>query len=205
MDNNTMLKNNKGFSLVELIVVVLITGILMMAVGVFMSTSRAAFITVHISATLQEEAMTVERVLSEYMMEAFDYGLEEDVSITGTSYKADVLWILAKENDGVSGAKDPIYFFVRDREKNELRFCKGEDGMAGDSGIASEGNTKIKDNCYGTKEKFSLVAEHIKSIAINKSKHQADGTDLVVLEIEYNYLDTDYTNVITIVTRNKKK
>ena len=64
--------NNKGLSLIELIVSVLITGILMTAVAMFISTSRNVYMTVNKSATLQEESLTVERVVSEYLMEAVE-------------------------------------------------------------------------------------------------------------------------------------
>ena len=203
MRNNSIKQNNKGFSLVELIVVVLITGILMLAVGLFMTTSRTAYMTVNTSATLQEEAMTVERVLSEYCMEAYDFGLKKDADLDVAI--GDVFWIQARENDGTPGAKDPIYFFVRDKNKNVLKFGKGTEGMASAAGITPEGVAQIKSDCYGTNDKYSLVAEHIKSISINKTKALSDGTHLIVLEVGYSYMEKEYIDTITIVTRNKNK
>jgi len=232
--------DNKGFSLVELIVVVLVTSILMLGVITFMTSSRKVYEAVNTSARLQEEALTVERVLSEFIMEAkpgYDsagtqvvesYGYDMNFAFTATvgsetnSRMTDVLWINARENkydpEGVSGASstDALYLFVLDHNDQKLRYCKietnepqkyverGVDNSTEDEiRITGDGKTKIISECYGTNAKFSLIAEHIQSMELKKVVGQPDGTDLLVIGVEYEYIGKTYTDTLTVVTRNK--
>ncbi len=116
MKVKNIMNDNKGFSLVELIVTVLITAILMIAVVAFISSSRTMYQTVNTSATLQEEAITAERVFTEAFMEAKTYKYQANVSLA-TGSVTDVLWIKAKENAPISGdtnTDDSVYFYVID-------------------------------------------------------------------------------------------
>ena len=202
-----MKMNNKGFSLVELIVTVLVTAILMLGVIAFIGSSRTAYQIVNTSATLQEESMTVERVLSEMIMEAKSYGFDEDVNL-GTN-TVDVFWVTAVNNEAASG--DCVYFFVFDESDNKLRYCKGTNPTecvmkADEDSVLTTGINLIKNQCYGTKQKFSLVAEHVTAFSMVKpSVERADGKDLVVLNISFEYMGKTNTNTITAVTRNKNR
>ena len=202
-----MIINNKGFSLVELIVTVLVTAILMLGVIAFVGSSRTAYQVVNTSATLQEESMTVERVLSEMIMEAKSYGFDEDVSVG--SKTVDVFWVTAVNNEAASG--DCVYFFVFDESDNKLRYCKGTNPTdcvmkADKDSVLTAGSTLINNQCYGSKQKFSLVAEHVTSFSMVKpSVERADGKDLVILNISFEYLGKTNTNTITAVTRNKNR
>lgn len=235
-----VIMNNKGFSLVELIVVVLVTSILMFGVMTFMTTSRKAYEAVNTSARLQEEALTVERVLSEFIMEAkpgYDsagsqlseaFGYDANFTFTATigtetkSRTTDVFWINAKENkydpEGVSGTSsaDALYLFVLDHGDQKLRYSKietnepqkyvgnGVDNAVDDQiRITGDGKTKIISDCYGTNAKFSLIAEHINKMELKKVVTQADGTDLLIIGLEYEYIGKTYTDTLTVVTRNK--
>lgn len=208
MENKHLINDNKGFSLVELIVTVLVTSILMLGVIAFISSSRTAYQTVSTSATLQEETMTVERVLSEMIMEAKSYGFDEDVNLGGGK-TVDVFWVTAKNNEGGTG--DCVYFFVLDETDNKLRYCKGlhpEDCVvkADEDSVLMPGINLINNQCYGTKAKFSLIAEHITAMSMVKpSIEKADGTDLVVLNLTFEYLGKTNSNTITAVTRNKNR
>ncbi|MCR5205806.1 MAG: prepilin-type N-terminal cleavage/methylation domain-containing protein [Lachnospiraceae bacterium] len=196
--------NNAGFSLIELIVSVLITGILMMAVGLFMSTSRTAYQTVSTSAKLQEEAMTVERVMSEYIKEAQKYGLDEGLVISGT--EVDVFWVKAKENEGTSIAPS-VYFFVHDKTKKNIRYYKGEEADVEETTgtVTTGGIAHLATGVFGASEKYSLVASNVESMEKKSFVQRADGTDLICLKLTYSYLDKTYSDTLTAVTRNKNR
>lgn len=214
MKNNTLSNNNMGFSLVELIVSVLITGILMMAVAMFMSTSRSAYMAVNKSAVLQEESMVVERVLSEYLMETTYYNLQEDKIIdiynssdvkTG-SVSVDVLTIKARENEDDTSAYF-LYCFVLDKSENILRYGKisASTGNYDSDGLTNDGLKALGEVCYGpdkSLEKYSLIAEYITGWTCSSLEADSGNTDFIALEISYQYLDNDYTDRITIATRN---
>ncbi len=197
--------NNKGFSLVELIVVVLITSVMMLGVIAFMSTSRSAYQTVNISTTLQEESMTVKRVLSEYLMESQAFGYQQNVSVDGSM--KNVLWILARETEDNSYNKK-VYFFVMDGADKKLRFCKGDSTLVNPNVLESlnaNAPEYIKDHCYNDGGKYSVVAEHIESLSLTKSK-RPDDSYLVCVKLKYRYPDgngKEYYDEITVTTRNK--
>ncbi len=206
--NKTIMNDNKGFSLVELIVTVLVTSVLMLGVIAFVSSSRTAYQVVNTSATLQEEAITVERVFSEMIMEAKSYGFDEDVPLT-SGKTVDVFWVTARDNE--NGSSDSVYFFVFDDEDNNIRYCKGTNPndcvvKADEDSVQTPGITLINNQCYGTKKKFSLISEHVTSMSMVKpSVQRADGTDLVVLNLTYEYMGKTNTSTITAVTRNKNR
>ena len=200
-------QDNKGFSLVELIVTVLITAILMLAVTMFISTSRSAYQTVNTSATLQEEAMTVERVFSESLMEAKAYGLETGISFSsgGETITADILWTKAKENDQVSVTEDDsIYCFLLDKSAHQIRYYKDigdATGMISGGHLTTAGKTKLESECFGANTKYSLIADHVESMTMNIIS-RPDGTDLVVMQVDYEYMGKTYISNLTTVTRN---
>lgn len=207
MKKNKLIQDNRGFSLVELIVVVLITGILMLAIMTFLSSSRSMYQTVSTSATLQEEALTTERVISEYLMEASDYNFSNTNVSVGTTV-TDIFWIKAKENEATSS--DPskqysIYYFVLDKASGKLKYYKdkyNENHLIDASGNVINTN-KLKDECFGTKEKYSVVANYVKSISVSTIS-RADRKNLICMTITYNYAGKDFVSNITAVTRNEK-
>ena len=201
MENKKLKNDNQGFSLVELIVVVLITGILMLAVTMFLSTSRSAYQTVNISATIQEESMTVDRVLQEYIMEAKSHGnlTADDLGASG----ATIFWVTAPDNTGNTG--DCVYFFVLDLATEVLKYCKGKTNwIQTDGSLSAAGRQAVNLLCYGDNEKYSMVAEHVKSITVKKTKtNKSDGTDLICLALNYEYAGKEFVNTLTVTTRNK--
>lgn len=200
-----VMKDNRGLSLIELIVTVLITSILMLAVGLFVSTSRSAYQTVNISSTLQEESMTVERVISEALMEARNYDFLDGTGPYGSS----VLWIRALDNDSSSDDMC-VSFFVFDKNDKQLRFCKGDETMLDKNETTDQyeisllGLAKIQNDCFGSNKKYHLVADHIESFVLKSKVERADGTgDLVSIECSFEYLSNSFTSNIAAVTRNK--
>lgn len=206
MENSFKSMDNKGFSLVELIVTVLVTSLLMLGVLSFVSTSRSAYQVVVTSATLQEEAMTVERVLNEKIQEAKKHGFDDQVSLGGTK-KVDVFWVITKDEESTG---DSCYFFVFDKDDNKLRYCRADatgdyvDPASSDS-VNTKGSTLISNQCYGSRLKYSLIADHVASMVGLPTVERADGTDLVLLKFTYEYMGKDYTNTLTAVTRNMNR
>ena len=202
MKNKRLINDNKGFSLVELIVTVLITAILMIAVVAFISSSRTMYQNVNTSATLQEEAITAERVFTEAFMEAKAYKLET------LSSAADVIWIQAEESEIISGdtdTADSVYCFVIDKTVGEIRYYKGRHKVTqmigGTGSLTTEGKTTLNTECFGANAKYSVVSKNVKSVSLS-TVPRADGTDLVCMEIVFEYVGKEYTENITVVTRN---
>ena len=203
--------NNKGLSLIELIVSVLITGILMTAVAMFISTSRNVYMTVNKSATLQEESLTVERVVSEYLMEAVEcYCKEYEIPIYDSSnnkikeISEKVLFVNALENEADINTNN-LYCFALDSTDNILRYCKIDAGTENLlSGDLTEGACSLIGKAiYGPSSKnakYSVIAEHIQDMNCVLDTD----TNLIILNLNYNYLDCDYTSHLTVTARELK-
>ena len=200
--NNKIINDNKGFSLVELIVTVLITAILMLAVVAFISSSRTMYQTVNRSATLQEEAITAERVFTEAFMEAKEYKREIGVDLSA-GVDTDVIWIRARENEDPTSTDDSIYCFVIDKTANQIRYYKDSDvtDMIVGGSLSNDGKDKLKTACFGNNAKYCVISKNVKSVDL-KSISRSDGKDLVCMEIIFEYSSKEYTENITVVTRN---
>jgi len=201
-----LMNDNKGFSLVELIVTVLITAILMIAVIAFISSSRTIYQTVNTSATMQEEAITAERVFTEVFMEAKAYKFETGVNLY-SGVDTDVIWTQSRENNPASGDTNPddsIYCFVIDKTNKEIRYYKdlhNTTSMISGGSLTVEGRNKLTAECFGTNAKYSVISKNVKSVDLT-TVPRADGTDLVCMEIVFEYVGKEYTENITVVTRN---
>ncbi len=209
MKRKSLIYNNEGFSLVELIVVVLITGVLMLAVVAFISTSRSAYQKVNTSATMQEEAISVERILSEYIMEAVDCGYEANLPLSDRN--VDVFWVKTKESDttatGYNSLKPySIYCFVLDKTKERIMYTRdvseNKGVIDGIGKISPVGVSQIETDCTGENAKYHLIGNHITNLKPTRYS-RGDGTELICLNLTYSYMGTEYTSTVTASTRNK--
>ena len=72
--------------------------------------------------------------------------------------------------------------------------------VSGDA-LTTEGINKLKSECFGTVAKYRVVSKNVKTVAVNTIP-RSDGTDLVCMEIVFEYMGKEYTENITVVTRN---
>ena len=202
--------DNNGFSLIELIVTVLITSVLMIGVIAFLSTSRSAYQNVATSSTIQEETITVKRIINEYLSEAKVYGFQSGLTdITGSSGSVSVLWVVARDTEANSNP-DQSNFFVLDAGDNKLRYCKGDASLCPESQtvLTDDAKTLIATECFASdpKKKYSIIGEHVESMTKAGVAQRYDGTDLVTIKLVYRYPEGSgmaYNDEITVVTRNR--
>lgn len=202
--------NNKGFSLVELIVVMLMSGFIATMVMMFISSSRRNYETVNTSYTLQSEALTATTYMNELLLEAQDCG---SVVLTDTLTDGDgatytdptVLWIQAPNNYGTD-TDSYIYFILLENETGNLRFgrrawASSEIEACKSSGKFEPTNAQLKglveDYCG---DKYALLAQHVKSIEM--PSREVSGLVSVVLKLNYN--DKDYETTLNVSGRNLK-
>lgn len=198
--------DNKGLSLVELIVTVLITGILMTAVGAFISFSRVTYQNVATSSKLQEEALTVDKVLSEAFMESKAWGFIPNKNITatkgplsGTVVGCSVLWIIARSNTD-NTTDDKCYFFILEKPTGILRYCVDEVGAVNTTANTIVDAAGITD---AVGDKYKLVANNMKSITlISDYPTGSGGTKSVFLKCEFEFLGENFTSNISAESRN---
>lgn len=200
--------NNKGFSLVELIVVMLMSGFIATMVMMFISTSRKSYETVNTSYTLQSEALTATTYMNELLLEAQDCGavkLSDTLNgVDGVAYaNPTVLWIQAPNNYGTSN-ESFIYFIVLEQETGILRFGRRACASTAVAECISSGKFEpteaqlgglVDDYCGN---KYALLAQHVESI--DMPSRETGG--LVSIKLALNYNDTDYETALNVSGRN---
>ena len=193
----SLMKNNKGFSLVEMIVVVLISGILMLGVIAFIQSSRVTYQKVNTSSRLQEEAGTATNFVNELLVEAIECG-----TTTGTySGKAvDVLWIRALDNEptGFTDAeirKTAYYFIIYEKPVGTsptgyLRYMKVAEPCADISFVENLGVKSIVldadffDGYIGNP--YVTICEYIKNMSVSQIDRVNGRMFRVEFEFEFN-------------------
>lgn len=212
MKKKEFLNKNDGFSLIEMIVSILITAIIMLGVGVFISTSRYTYTTVSISSKLQEEATAATNYVQELMREAKDFGYQEIIS-DGKTFK--VIWIktpyieAADDTTNVGENKDIINFisFIDEDGDGEgkLYYSKTNTYEASNITVDTTGNyhvlqnltAAVTENCIKA-DKYSLLAENVKSIYL----HKYEDNRIVRMKLDFHFFDQDYSSNITVNSRN---
>lgn len=207
--------NNDGFSLIEMIVSILITGIIMLGVGVFISTSRYTYTVVSISSKLQEESTAASNYITELMREAMDFGYQEQM-VAGKNYK--VIWIqtptVDDELDMDSRGASTFNFISWVDEDGDgegklyySRTTSSDANMILNNNLVVPGvSTAYKSinlstiNDYIVADKHRLLAEYVKDIYLNPTTQNR----VITVKIDYKYFDQDYTSTTAVLSRNLK-
>ncbi|MDF2943236.1 MAG: hypothetical protein K0S01_2094 [Herbinix sp.] len=162
--------NNKGYTLVELIVTILITGMIVTMIMVFISVSRNSFDAVKKEAVLQQEAQMAGSYIGDIAIEASEcskgsFTIISDIGVN--NYK--VLNIKAPDPDYVSGTRYDYYFIILWEESTQiLRFCKVKD----DAVLQPDGTYTIPDGS-------SLVFEAGTDTLDYEAMLSSDGLDII--------------------------
>lgn len=197
-------EDNRGLSLVELIVTVLITGILMTAVGFFISFSRVTYQDVATSAKLQEEALTVDKVISEALMESESWGIIPSYEVTatkgsliGTNVDCQILWVVARNNTDNSQDRK-CYYFILEKPTGILRYCVDDASTINSTTNTILDETNVTD---AVGDKYKLVANNLTSITL-LSDPVAGGSKTVFLKCSFEFLGETFTSNISAQSRN---
>lgn len=200
--------SNEGFSLVEMVVTVLITGILMLAVGVFISISNDMFQVINTSSRVQDEALTTKKFMSEILYEAVN--LCESSDDAPTKY-----WIIKSMDnaDGstkLAGTSIDYDYYIFIKNDNKIHYAK----------VKEENESLFKGICEGSTNEIDKLVEddvgYVTYIAGNKdSKYniisnyveyfdiEVKSNNLYEVTITYKYLQKEYTTSFSVNSRNK--
>ena len=197
-------EDNRGLSLVELIVTVLITGILMTAVGCFISFSRVTYQNVATSSRLQEEALTVDKVISEAIMESESWGLIASHTVaatkgelSGTNVDCQILWVVARNNTDNSQDRK-CYYFILEKPTGILRYCVDEPSTVKPSTNQIVDDTNVID---AVGDKYKLVANNLTSMSLI-SDYETGGSKTVFLKCNFEFAGETFTSNISAQSRN---
>nr|MCR5342346.1 hypothetical protein [Butyrivibrio sp.] len=201
--------NNKGLSLVELVVVILMMGLISTMLVVFVSTSRMSYQQVSTEVQLQDEATFAMSYIEEIAVEAKECTAVEAVN-DGTG---DMLAFCIKAPDSehqIVSAKDYYYIVALEPDTGIMRFvtvAEDDPWFAQDATgkTISIGDTlkKLKDDgkgIYGNQRK--LLAKNVKPDGLSVSADP--NSSLITVDIVFALLDKEYNAHKVILGRNFK-
>lgn len=170
-----MKKNDRGFTLIELIVSIAILGIIAVAAGGFLVTGTRTYANVNYSVRLQYESQLAMSQIQNYVMNC-NSGIAYDDS-SKTLYVAD------SETDS-----HPLYLFKYDDAAHQLKFS---------SGSASQ-NISI---AGGSADK--IMAEHVTAFSVACVPDGSGRADSIKITLKLAMGGKDYEGSETIALRNR--
>ena len=179
-------RNNKGFSMVELLVAFGIMGVIVTTVGYMMTTSSKTYSSLSTESQLQSEAQLVANAISELAIDSFDAGN----TLEANKYECKIdpavnnfLVLMSKDKNGGS-YKNTRYQISH--EGNELYL------------ITEEYNSSA--NSYGEYNK-SLLGQYITGFTVNLNRVKDD--NLIAFQLVYTKNGRSYTGDYQVYMRNK--
>jgi len=122
--------DNKGFTLIEMLISVMITGLMMLGVSAFISSSRVSYSRVTTSVSLQEEAGITTKFLNEIIVESSEWGQFDGLSYTdagtGMTSQMFITWFVALDDskEDLSDRSECYYFIIWEKDTQCIRYAK---------------------------------------------------------------------------------
>ena len=205
--------DNKGFTLIEMLVSVLITGLMMLGVATFVSSSRMSFSKVNTSVSLQEEASTTVKFLNEIVIESKEWGQITTTYSSGSdSSEMYVLWLRALDNESsdASDREECMYFIIWEKANDCIRYKKVEIGTgtgqfdkatylgkANDERVAYINNL-LADAYF---DDYSLVSRYVDSVSLTQDMNNPKKFSIKLL---FMFNGETYSANVNSVARNDK-
>ncbi len=179
-------RNNKGYSLVELIVAMLVTSVIMLAVVSFISTAMNSYRRTNADAAIQVEAQIAANTLSDIIISSTKCSFEE-ATVSGVNCSL----FTVQNNEG-------YYIIILDKQDDKIRLKKfGNDEVELDF-ATGELDSKATAERYGmTGNDKMLLASYAKDIGL----YGLD-TSLVQLELSFEFDGKSYVGNYMINRRN---
>lgn len=214
--------NNAGFSLVELIVVVLLSTVVAFMIVGFIEASRTTYQTVDTEAELQSESQAATAMMREVVSCAKDGGWTSaagtggvaelgaaGVDLSSVGDNLGIFWMegydfFDYDENEADRNYTMVYVFALDKS-NVLRFASyKKDADIADSGVIS--STKLagkirNDLLDGSNSKYALLSEHVEGMNIKKSTSSEGSLFTITLNFDYR---GSFDTSIKVLARNMK-
>ena len=211
--------NDKGFSLIELIVSILIMSIMTGIIVMLIATSRTLYSEVNTEAVVQTETEAIRNFIGELALEAraCDSG-SVTVNVGEDGTRTDYyIWFLAPNNDVEAGGTSTdyyYYFLLREADTNIVRYgrysekvkvgseyhlnpvlLQGSDTVFGGTySFATLLETNAATKLYD--EDYSLLAEHVTAMSCSSSN------GLITVNLTLTYNGVSYPKTLVFAGRN---
>jgi hypothetical protein len=215
MKISSLQHNNKGLSLVELVVVILMMGFISLMLVVFVSTSRSSYQVVSTEISLQEEAGYALGYIQDVAIEAYE--CSDKYIINDGASDLQVFYILAPDSKTKLKSDMTYYYFIvleqdDEEEPGELRFIRlaagsGSDAAGRDPDLSIIGSTVNVEETFKNLKNSGrqvsgdvrkLLSQYVKSMTVSVPS----GKNIIDIEIVFELMDETYVAHKVISGRN---
>lgn len=184
-------KANKGFSMLELIIAIGIMGVIVLVVGIMMTTSSSTYNRLSADAQLQSEAQIVANSISNLAIDAYKANNDlSDAAYSGLSF-----------DKGAKTDAQKSLILESKNETTETRYIIGLNDTEKTLYYYQQSKA-VTDADWGTISAGQLLAEHVSDFTVDTSRVDADN----VLSFELSYVKGGKTYVgnYQVYMRNKE-
>lgn len=201
-----MKKDNRGFTLVELLVALLVCSLVVLAAAGFLSVSVNNFNSTNTEISLQTESqialnlvenLLIQSTSCEYVPE-FAYDADEE----GNALECELIKI-----GMVDGSNTYLYLVIRNPETNQLLLKKltaavtatpNYENVIGDLGTTVK--TEVKNAIEASRP--ALLADYVQSITVSPNRLTTDTNDILRVNISLEKNNKTYTSSTNVSMRN---
>lgn len=202
--------NNAGFSLIELVVVVLLGAVVALMVAGFIEASRSTYQKVDEDSQLQTEAQAASALMREVAGTAMDAGWSIGGSSSngaagyditgGLNSNKGVIWFEGYDYENPASDAHRIYVFALDDTEVMRYAVYNKSDITTGANLVTRINTDLLD--YSTNARYALLAEYMTSFAVSKQSG-GDGT-LFSITLDFEYRGHVYDTTLKVLARNMK-
>lgn len=192
-DTLSFASNNKGFTLVELIVGMLIAAIVMLAAASLTAAGSNLFRNGSSEVNLSVESETALSFISDILKESKDYIYYPSVATDSGRYK--VLMVLVSENG--DDYHDTIVF-----NESESLLCFDKKKTDGDTKLDSVSLNEIKNICTNS-GRNNYLSMYVKNFIVTPDNYE-DATDSIKLQLYFENGKSEYESSILVQSRNRR-
>lgn len=194
------LKDNSGFSLVEIIVAMGISSFVILAVYMLMNTASVSYRDTTEDIDGQKEVMQSMNFIFDKLTEAKDYKtIKKNFSVSSGTYEGLILVVSNTVYEADTPKNVTSFFtYVPDGTTGKIYYMKVDEAYNGLS------DTAIDSHVNSMQENKYLLAENVKEFAIDAPTMVADNPIKVTVKVVGTKTQSSYSEVKVIKPRNYK-
>ena len=192
------IRDNRGLSLIELIVSLAIASIVVLAIGTLMSVGTRSYYSTSAETELQKESQIALNQINDLLIKAQEYQLI-NVNVVGKG-SISTLVITGAEADDTGNAQVYHYAIIFDKDRNQLLFQKILKSSLLPDTLLSWLEEVVKKEVESITP--SLLAKYIQSLTITPDNIIDNDQGIAQVKLELSLGDKTYSTFSTISIRN---
>lgn len=209
MKKNKLIKDNRGFSLVELIVTLLVSSFVILAASFFLTASLSTFNRNNTEVSLQMESQIAMNLIENLTVEASSCCYYPDFEYTVTDGENEESATCPVFAIGTSdGSTTTLYLVILKEKTHQLLLIKQTKAVADTPNyvnVVDDLNpSSVKDlvSAEIASKRPHLLANYVTDFTVTPSEVKTDTDELVQLVIKLSYMDKTYDSSSNISLRN---